>query len=51
MKAIESYFNQALSTLNPDIAKRFVSRLNGLKIKWTKGERPSVTVDSTFYYT
>lgn len=30
---------------------KFEARLNGLKIKWTKGERPSVTVDSTFHYT
>ena len=30
---------------------KFEAYLNGLKLKWIKGERFSVTVDSVFHYT
>ena len=30
---------------------KFEARLNGLKIKWVKGELFSITVDSAFIYT
>ena len=30
---------------------KFEAHLNGLKLKWIKGERFSVTADSVFHYT